>query len=546
MAQEGWSWRLEHDANQHTLVIFDELAAVPDVGALRFGRTDWRSASGHGEDKITAWSVGQQVGPNAVTLAAWDERQTSGVGCQCRRLDPTRQCAPHWKATWGHGERRFADGRVSDAPHASPKPPMRVPAPGWPRTTCCNAVPKGHSAVRTLREGAAFAITEHSLYDGGADNHFKVISITHEAANNLGAEAAKILQTSDLDEGSYRNHFQAVPADVRLVPLPAAPCMAPGPQTAIVVTAVHSNVSDPVTTDRDGRAHPVLWQRGTAPINGGLTGPNTVGAQSTGHAPGDASSGTWGACGPRCGGSQLGRGVHTRAGTEVLVDFVDGDIDRPIIVGQLHNGQHDLPWPAGEDSGANHIGAISGWHMPHLDGGGASQWLVDDSQGQLRMRLATHGSRGGWSELSLGHIIAHSGNGGAGHAQRGAWLGEGFYGHTDGWAIVRRPRPAAQHYRPHGTRCQRAKHPDGRHRGCGSTQSRPATGPSLEPKRTTTRRPSPARLRCPTSRAMRHTDAMCAQAQGKHSGSVNGQEAKSQGSHPGRPRRKVCQTLGAP
>jgi len=50
MAQEGWSWRLEHDANQHTLVIFDELAAVPDVGALRFGRTDLRSASGHGED----------------------------------------------------------------------------------------------------------------------------------------------------------------------------------------------------------------------------------------------------------------------------------------------------------------------------------------------------------------------------------------------------------------------------------------------------------------------------------------------------------------
>ncbi len=67
MAQEGWSWRLDHDANQHTLVIFDELAAVPDVGALRFGRTDLRSASGHGEDKITAWSVGQQVGPNAVT-----------------------------------------------------------------------------------------------------------------------------------------------------------------------------------------------------------------------------------------------------------------------------------------------------------------------------------------------------------------------------------------------------------------------------------------------------------------------------------------------
>jgi uncharacterized protein involved in type VI secretion and phage assembly len=26
---------------------------------------------------------------------------------------------------------------------------------------------QGHSAVRSLREGARFAITEHSLYDGG-------------------------------------------------------------------------------------------------------------------------------------------------------------------------------------------------------------------------------------------------------------------------------------------------------------------------------------------------------------------------------------------
>jgi type VI secretion system secreted protein VgrG len=144
------------------------------------------------------------------------------------------------------------------------------------------------------------------------------------------------------------------------------------------------------TTDRDGRVRIQFpWQRGMPPINGGLSGPNIVGVQTTGHAPGDASSGTWVRVAQGVAGPNWGALFTPRAGTEVLVDFVDGDIDRPIIVGQLHNGQHDLPWPAGQDSGANHIGAISGWHLPHLDGGGASQWLVDDSQGQLRMRLAT-------------------------------------------------------------------------------------------------------------------------------------------------------------
>ena len=75
-----------------------------------------------------------------------------------------------------------------------------------------------------------------------------VLSVTHEAANNLGTQAAQVLRATDIEQGSYRNHFQAVPPP--------------------------------------------------------------------------------------------------RAGTEVLVDFVDGDIDRPIVVGQLHNGQHDLPRPA--------------------------------------------------------------------------------------------------------------------------------------------------------------------------------------------------------
>ncbi len=98
-------------------------------------------------------------------------------------------------------------------------------------------------------------------------------------------------------------------------------------------------------------------------------------------------------------------------GTRVLVDFVDAH--------------------------TNHPCTIAGWHSQHLDRQGANQWLLDDATGQLRMRLASHSLSTGWSELSMGHLIAQSGQGGAGHAQRGAWLGEGFYGHTDGWAVVR-------------------------------------------------------------------------------------------------------------
>jgi type VI secretion system secreted protein VgrG len=63
-----------------------------------------------------------------------------------------------------------------------------------------------------------------------------------------------------------------------------------------------------------------------------------------------------------------------RIGTEVLVEFIEGNLDRPLIVGQLHNGQDALPWPGGVGSGANHPGTLSGWHshLPHNGSQGSS------------------------------------------------------------------------------------------------------------------------------------------------------------------------------
>ena len=102
--------------------------------------------------------------------------------------------------------------------------------------------------------------------------------------------------------------------------------------------------------------------------------------------------------------------------------------DRPIITGQLYNGQDLPPFSAGEDSAANHPGVLSGVHSSHLDGSGYNQWVVDDATGQLRMRLATSTTA---AQLGLGHLITQNG------AWRGAWRGAGFETHTQGWTTVR-------------------------------------------------------------------------------------------------------------
>ncbi|MEY4427445.1 MAG: hypothetical protein RLZZ182_134, partial [Pseudomonadota bacterium] len=78
MAQEGWSWRLEHAQNatpsvapgatgaarqsQHVLVIFDGQAQRPQLGDVAYSRPDIRrGAKGLAQDTITHWRSGQQA-----------------------------------------------------------------------------------------------------------------------------------------------------------------------------------------------------------------------------------------------------------------------------------------------------------------------------------------------------------------------------------------------------------------------------------------------------------------------------------------------------
>lgn len=486
MAQEGWSWRLEHapaepplpgraPTAQATLVVVDDAwAERPDLGRLREGRPvsqafkdrgldfgvelgrglDWDLGSDLGwlvpggqavHEAVTAWRELDQVGPNAVTLAAWDERQLSGVvgaaslpHAATAAHRPTHTRLPRLEDYRGHGERLFADGRV-DAPHgasaavAQQRAQARLAHHGLRQRQF-----RGDSTVRALRPGAAFALAAASVHEAlaapGGEGRCVLTEVVHEAANNLGLAVAQRRACPELAEGRYRNHFTAVTAEARLVPPAPEGPRAPGPQTAWVM----ASPGQAVATDRDGRIRiQFAWQRGDSPLPGAPLAPLTPTGLATGHAPGDARSGTWVRVAQAFAGPDSGTVFTPRAGTEVVVDFVDGDIDRPLVVGQLHNGQHNLPWPAGEGTDTNHRGTLSGWHRPWLDGQGANQWLIDDAPGQLRMRLLSHGAAGGHHELTLGHIVQHSPHGGQGHAQRGHWLGEGFYGHTDGWATVR-------------------------------------------------------------------------------------------------------------
>jgi len=158
-----------------------------------------------------------------------------------------------------------------------------------------------------------------------------------------------------------------------------------------------------------------------------------------------------------------------RIGQEVLVEFMENNIDRPVIIGALYNGQGEggnYATPGGKlalkkpldlfqratDHVRNGQGNASGgnspaWHGASPDSGGhrnnAAQWgirtkefggwgynqlLFDDTnaQGRVQLKCSSAGS-----ELNLGHLIHTSDN------YRGSFRGLGAELRTDAYGAVR-------------------------------------------------------------------------------------------------------------
>jgi type VI secretion system secreted protein VgrG len=181
------------------------------------------------------------------------------------------------------------------------------------------------------------------------------------------------------------------------------------------------------TTTRDHQVRiQFAWQRGQGANPGGIAHDT----DAKGSAPGDDSSGTWVRVAEALAGPNWGSQFTPRIGTEVLVDFIDNDMDRPLVVAQLYTGADQPPYAAGVESSANHGGTLSGIHSHNFDGGGYNQWQLDDTPGQVRTRLATSSAA---TQLNLGYLIQQA----PGSAQRGAYRGSGFELRTDAWAVVR-------------------------------------------------------------------------------------------------------------
>ena len=167
----------------------------------------------------------------------------------------------------------------------------------------------GKSDCPQLTPGHTFKLAEH--YD--ADGEYLVTRVQHTATQDNQAAGG--------EEFEYSNEFECLPKALPFRPEQVTPKpTVQGAQTATVVGPAGAEIF----TDKYGRVKVQFhWDR--------------EGKQ-------DAKSSCWIRVGTPWAGAKWGMIHIPRVGQEVVVDYLEGDPDQPIIVGGVYNAEQMPPW----------------------------------------------------------------------------------------------------------------------------------------------------------------------------------------------------------
>lgn len=457
LAEEGVYYWFEHqagsdskdDLGRHTLVLADAAAAHRPgrQSHIAFQRADATEP----RDTLQHWHAQSRLQTSQLGRSSWDYRSVDPRPLQASALHLGQGVAPlAWTddaGLYGWATREQGERMLANAAQA-----LAARARTW----------QGESTVRTLAPASTFVIENHHAHEGESEDErrFLVLEVMHSARNNFDEDLRQAVaraldgtaQSGNVqsDVPFYRNRFTGIRAatpyrplarDGRGMLLHPRPTVH-GSQTAIVV----GTQGQPVHSDRDHRIQIQFhWQRGS-----------NASARGQGHPSGEdnapASQGAWVRVASALAGDNWGHAGAPRIGQEVLVDFIGGDIDRPVVVGAVYNGEGEKDsqtnrqqvgaagatgnapaWFAGEEGEHSHSAVYSGIKTQELQGSqsgnaGYNQLVFDGTPGQERAALTTTQAA---SRLHLGAHRQQDDN------QRGAGRGHGAELATSAQGAVR-------------------------------------------------------------------------------------------------------------
>ncbi|MFA1668465.1 DUF2345 domain-containing protein, partial [Chromobacterium piscinae] len=250
--------------------------------------------------------------------------------------------------------------------------------------------------------------------DSHEQREFVVTGQTLQVRNNLPTDLKAILPAGDQADAPFTTRIQAQRRGIPLTPAYAGTASAKPTSLGVQTATVVGPAGEEVHTDAQGRIKVQFhWQRPDEHP--------TIGAGL------DDKSSCWLRVAMPSAGAGWGHQFIPRIGQEVLVDFIEGDIDRPVITGVLYNGSHPTP----DFSGAGSLPAnktLSGIKSKEHQGGGYNELLFDDTPGEVRAKLS---SEAGKTQLNQGYLAHPRSNG------KAQPRGDGFELRTDHHGAIR-------------------------------------------------------------------------------------------------------------
>jgi type VI secretion system secreted protein VgrG len=329
MEEEGISYYFEHQEGKHTLILANDTAAHDSCPNQKTARYDFRGGSVVYEDVVTEWSYQEEFRPGAWAQTDYNFETPS----------TSLAVAVNGK---NHYEIYEYPGEYGVRPAGESLAKIRLQEQTVPMQ-----VFQGASGCRYFTAGYQFTLQDH--YRGDLNQAYLITSVRHMATQGGNYQVG----AGGGEELTYRNILECIPAarpfrPPRVTPEP----FVQGCQTAMVV----GPSGEEIYTDKYGRVKvQFYWDR---------------------EGKKNENSSCWVRVSHPWAGQGWGAVSIPRIGQEVIVDFLEGDPDRPIIVGRVYNAEQ-MP-PFGMPGGA----VVSGIKSNSTKGGGGyNEISLNDTKG---------------------------------------------------------------------------------------------------------------------------------------------------------------------
>ncbi|MEN4991915.1 type VI secretion system tip protein TssI/VgrG [Pantoea agglomerans] len=306
MELEGIYYFFRHEADRHTLVLCDapdQHQAFSGYETIAYHVTP--SGGVVTEEGISQWSLAESVTPGIYSTDDYDFRKPNAWMLQARQNPASPVPGSVDVYDWpGH----FVD-------HSHGESYARIRQEVWQAE---HHSVSGSGTATGIAPGFTFSIINAPHFSDNGE--YLVTSATYDFAENAYA-------SGDTGDSRHNIHFTVLPSSVtyRTPPETAWP-KTHGPQTAKVV----GPKGESIWTDRYGRVKVKFhWDR---------------------LAKGDDTSSCWVRVSSAWAGQGFGGVQIPRVNDEVVVDFINGDPDRPIITGRVYNEASMPPWNLPEDA----------------------------------------------------------------------------------------------------------------------------------------------------------------------------------------------------